>query len=254
MGWRSSTLSIFLVLALLVAACGSDDSGSQTGAEESTTTASDEAPDTTGSESDQTAEPDDSGESDSEMITDGSNIDWATVDLTTIDWENIDMRSIDYVAIRDNPTAADLTEETQSIIASRMDPGSATLTIGDMTWEFDEFLCAVGLESTESDVYTLSTNTFGEIDGTQIQMQATIRDDSGEGRLEGDGLVHEIQVDDVSDFENPAVSWRMVADQGIVIDGYELSAEGVFDDGLTPEDDAVPGTLEGTCGVQSRIP
>jgi hypothetical protein len=185
---------------------------------------------------------------------DGSDIDWATVDLTTIDWQNIDMRTIDFVAIQNNPTAANITEEIQGIIASRLNPGSVTLTIGDMTWEFDNFVCAVGLDSTESDIYSLTTNTMGDMDGTRIQMQATVRDDSGQGRVEGSDLVHEIQIDDISDFENPAISWSMVSDQGVVLDGYELSAEGLFDNGLTPDDEAVTGTLVGTCGDQSRIP
>lgn len=164
------------------------------------------------------------------------------------------MRTIDYEAIMDNPTAADLTEETQALIASRLNPGSATLTIGDMTWEFDNFLCAVGTDSTESAVYTLTTNTIADMDGTRVQIQATIRDDSEQGRLVGDDLVHEVQVDDISDFENPAVEWRMRGSEGVTIDGYELFAEGAFDDGLTPEDDALSGTLLGTCGDQSRIP
>jgi hypothetical protein len=87
-----------------------------------------------------------------------------------------------------------------------------------------------------------------------VQIQATVRDDSEQGRVEGAGLVHEVQVNDVSDFENPAVDWRMRGSDGVAIEGYELTAEGVFDDGLTPEDDAVPGLLVGTCGDVSRIP
>lgn len=54
-----------------------------------------------------------------------------------------------------------------------------------MTWEFDNFLCAVGSESTESAVYSLTTNTLADMDGTRVQIQATIRDDSEQGRLDG---------------------------------------------------------------------
>lgn len=164
------------------------------------------------------------------------------------------MRTMDFAAVQKNPTAANLTTEMQGIIASRLNPGSARLTIGDTTWEFDNFVCAVGFESTESDVYSLTTNTMGDMDGTRVQMQATIRDDSGQGRIEGGDLVHEVQIDHISDFENPAISWRLVSERGVVIDGYELSAEGLFDDGLTPAEEAIAGSLVGTCGDQSRIP
>ncbi|MEX2279419.1 MAG: hypothetical protein WEA76_04960 [Acidimicrobiia bacterium] len=113
------------------------------------------------------------------------------------------MRTIDFQAIQDNPTAADIAEEIQAIIASRLNPGNATLT----------------------------TDTHGDLDGTRVQIKATVRDDSEQGRVEGDGLVHEVQVDDISDFENPAVSWRMRGSDGVTIDGYGLTAEGAFDDG-----------------------
>ncbi len=250
MSSKTSALVVILILALFAGACGSGAEtvpGESTTApaafEESTTTAG--TPDTT----------EQSGEDKPAGTVDGSDIDWATVDLTTIDWQNIDLRTIDYAAIRNNPTAANLTAEMQEIIASRLNPGSVTLTIGDLTWEFDNFLCAVGLESTESDVYSLTTNTMGDMDGTRIQMQATIRDDSGQGRVEGSDLVYEVQIDDISDFENPAISWRMVSsDQGVLLDGYELLAEGLFDDRLTPDDEAFKGTLVGTCGDESRIP
>ena len=245
MSSKTSTLAIILTIALIVGACGSGSEAEPTTVpsptDETTTTAGE--PGTT-----QPASGDDGG------TVDGSDIDWATVDLTTIDWANIDLRTVDFAAIQDNPTVANITSDMQEIIASRLNPGSVTLTIGDTTWEFDNFLCAVGLESTQSDVYSLTTNTIGDLDGTQVQIQATIRDDSGEGRIEGADLVHEVQVDDITDFENPAVSWSLVSDQGVVLDGYELTAEGLFDNELTPEEDAIPGTLEGTCGDQSIIP
>lgn len=259
MSLQSSLARIIIVFALILGACGSSESDGTTGSESTATTTgsleTEEATDTTTATTDpapdeeegDVAEPATGGE-------DGSDIDWATVDLTTIDWASIDMRTIDYEAILDNPTAADLTEETQALIASRLNPGSAILTIGDMTWEFDNFVCAVGTESTESDVYTLTTNTIADMDGTRVQIQATIRDDSEQGRVVGDGLVHEVQVDDISDFDNPAVDWRMRGSEGVTIEGYDLSAEGTFDNGLTTEDDAIPGTLVGTCGDQSRIP
>jgi len=35
------------------------------------------------------------------------------------------------------------------------------------------------------------------------------------------------------------IDWSLASDQGVVLDGYELSAEGLFDDGLTPEVEAI---------------
>ncbi|MGH2446074.1 MAG: hypothetical protein ACRDGD_08560 [Candidatus Limnocylindria bacterium] len=171
-----------------------------------------------------------------------SEIDWATVDLTTIDWATIDMSQIDWVAIGDNPTAADLDEEAIGLIQSRTNPGSATLTIGDQIWEFDGFLCAFGHEATESEVFSFTTNSSGEFDGVGVQMQATISEDYG----------HEITFDDVTDFENPSIGWHM-SDGSITVDGNAVRGEGMFDDELTEgEREEIRGTLEATCGDQSR--
>ncbi|MGA7096332.1 MAG: hypothetical protein WB245_02060 [Acidimicrobiia bacterium] len=254
MSARLSKVSIALAMSLVLGACASGQSASDTteSAEpttDGTTETVESTTSTTAAGGGDVTETTDSGSS---GVVDGSDIDWATVDLATIDWENIDLRTVDFEAAQDNPTAANLTADMQAVISSRLNPGNVTLTIGDMTWEFDNFLCAVGLEATQSDTFSLSTNTFGEIDGTRIQLQANIEDDSGQGRLGGDGLTHEVFVDDIENFDNPAVSWKMVADQGIVLDGYELSAEGVFDDAVTG--DSMPGTLMGTCGDQSRMP
>lgn len=122
------------------------------------------------------------------------------------------------------------------------DPGSATLTIGEQVWEFDEFLCVFGHEATESDVYSFTTNSSGEFDGVRVQMQATISEKYG----------HEITFNDISDFENPSIDWHM-RDGSITAAGDEVSADGPFDDELTEgEREATPGTLEATCGDQSR--
>lgn len=184
---------------------------------------------------------------------DGSDIDWATVDLTTIDWANIDMNTIDFQAISANPTAAELDEATSALIASRIFPGSATLTIGDEVWEFDNFVCAFGHDNTQSDVYSFTSNSFGEhSDGTRVQMQANVRNESGDGRVEGDGLTHETFINDIEDFDNPAVDWEMNAPTGLTIDGSFVSVVGEFDNGLTDGNDAIAGTLEAECGTTSR--
>ena len=245
------TLTIALISAVIVAACGSggatdttqpDEAASSpdTTAAPATTAPADTAPETTAAEEPRPSQ-------------DASQIDWATVDLTTIDWATIDMNQIDFEAIRDNPTAANLDEESRSLIQSRMDPGHATLTIGDQTYEFETFLCAYGHDATQSSVYSFSSDTRGQVGEAQVQMQANIRDESGQGRHEGDGLTHEVFIADISDFENPSISFEMNAAEGIVIDGNDVTAEGSFDDKLTEgtiED--IPGTLEATCGTASR--
>lgn len=246
-------IRITCALALALAACGGGDVSSGTASTangEPSTTADAVAPDTTTAESDapdETQPVEATGD-----VVDGSGVDWATVDLTTIDWANIDMSTIDFQAISNNPTAADLTQETQDLITSRIDPGSATLTIGDQVWEFESFVCAFGHDATQSSVYSFSSDSRGEHEGAAVQMQANIRDESGEGRYDGDGLTHEVYIQDISDFENPSISLDLSAPQGIVIDGNTVTAEGLFDDALTPEAEEIPGTLEATCGTMSR--
>ena len=183
---------------------------------------------------------------------DPTGIDWATVDLTTIDWATMDMSRVDWAVIGENPTARDLDAATLQLIQSRTNPGRATLTIGDDVWEFDDFVCAFGHENTESDTYSFTTDSRGEVDGVRVQMQATIADDSSTGRVEGSGTSHQISVNDISDFENPSVAWSLSGPDAIRIDGYDITAEGTFDDRLTPEREAIPGSLEATCGDMSR--
>ncbi|MGB5809323.1 MAG: hypothetical protein WBG86_02260, partial [Polyangiales bacterium] len=134
--------------------------------------------------------------------------------------------------------------------------GSATLTIGDETWEFSEFLCAFGYDATQSEVYSFSSNSFGEhSDGSRVQMQADIEDDTGQERYEGAGVIYTVYIGDIENFEDPSVDWeaRGPADTVVVsIDGDRVTAEGVFDDLRTDtEFEEVPGTLVATCGSQS---
>jgi len=134
--------------------------------------------------------------------------------------------------------------------------GSATLTIGDETWEFDEFGCAFGYDATQSETYSFSSNSFGEhSDGSRVQMQANIEDDTGQERYEGAGVIYTVDINDIENFEDPSVAWeaRGSAETIVVrIDGNRVTAEGVFDDLLTDlEIEEVPGTLVATCGNQS---
>jgi len=140
--------------------------------------------------------------------------------------------------------------------------GSSTLTIGEETWEFDSFGCAFGHDATQSDIFSFSSNSFGEhSNGARVQMQAEIEDDTGQGRYEGDGVIYTIYINDIEDFANPSVDWEstsrslpgMPSGETVVnIDGDHITGEGLFDDLLTVEVEQVPGTLDGTCGDQSQ--
>jgi hypothetical protein len=248
---RARLLTSLAGSILILAACGSGASN-----ETSPAVAASPSSPTTMAQTDDTKSPTSTTQtapattSAPEANQDLSSVDWATVDLTTIDWANLDLSQVDWVAIQDNPTASNLEQETLDLIQSSLDPGSATLTVGDQTFEFDNFLCAFGHDATQSDVYAFSSNSFGEYQGTRVQMQANIRDESGSGRFDGPDLTHEVYVQDVEDFENPAVDLEMNAPEGITIDGYSITAQGTLQNMLTSEQ--VSGSLEATCGDQSR--
>lgn len=196
------------------------------------------------------------GEVPAEPGSDGSDIDWVTVDLSTIDWETIDPSTVDWEAVVDNPTLSDLDMETIRLISSLRgnDPGSATLTIGDEVWEFESFSCVLGHENTRSDTFSFTTNSFQTFDGVDTQMQVTIADPSGTGQVTGAETTHRISFDDVSDFENPSIDWSMNTPNAVTIDGHTVTVEGLFNDGTTPEvAEEIPGTLEGTCSDGSRL-
>jgi hypothetical protein len=139
--------------------------------------------------------------------------------------------------------------------------GSAKLTIGDDTWEFDAFGCAFGHDATRSDTFSFSSDARGQhTSGARLQMQANITDESGDGRYEGQDVGYEVFLSDIDNPRDPAVKWSSTSGGGpfggsgglsIKIDGDDLTVEGDFDDELTDEREAVPGTLVATCGSQS---
>lgn len=246
---RVRVMLVAVALVVGLGACGSDDTtpdveatdGTGTTLAETTTTTEAEPTDSEPTDADDSPEP----------SQDVSGIDWATVDLTTIDWATIDLSQVDFAAVEGNPTVGDLDPATIELIQSRMNPGNATLTIGEQTWEFDYFVCAFGHDATMSDVFSFSSDTRGDHEGAQVQVQANIRDDSGAGRFEGADLVHQVYIQDVSDFENPSIHFEFNSPAGIQIDGYDLFAEGLFDDELTTDAEEIPGTLEARCGDAS---
>ncbi len=137
------------------------------------------------------------------------------------------------------------------------DSGSvgATLTIGTESWTVDNVFCTFSPEDAGHGRISFSINGFTETaDGVRVQLDATIQDTEEQGRYEGDGVIHIITIDDVDDFENPAVGWSSVkgvlgdSDDIIRVDGKSVTAETTFDNTLT--DDVIeetPGKLEGIC-------
>jgi hypothetical protein len=132
--------------------------------------------------------------------------------------------------------------------------GEATLTIGDVVYTFDNYYCASGASETLNDDVPFSSGAFGEVEGVRVQLDASVYDPSGEGRMEGDGVVHSVTLDDIEDFENPSVSWHAesgflgAAEFTIQYDGSTVFVEAMFNDDTTDEGEAVSGTLEATCG------
>lgn len=159
------------------------------------------------------------------------------------------------------PDPEDLAEDPQGAVDDLADDlqdqqdqqggGSATLTIGGETWEFDSVLCAFGTEETRNEDWDFSLSAIQ--DGLQLSVS---------GGAEGGPYGDDITLDDIEDFENPSVSWSAPAfvlpspenptaervRDFVEIDGKEISAEADFSDGTSDDPTAsVPGTLSATC-------
>lgn len=119
--------------------------------------------------------------------------------------------------------------------------GSATLTVGGETWEFDSVLCAFGPDEIgqEGAEFVLSALQDG------LQLYVSI-----------DSFGHSVTLDDIQDFENPSVG--LSADpftaqflgnpeEFIEVDGRDVSAEVAFDDTTTDDIEGTEGTLTATC-------
>jgi len=85
-------------------------------------------------------------------------------------------------------------------------PGSATLTVGDQTWEFDNYYCVRGIENTGNSRVSFSSGAFGEFNGVNTQLDATILDMDELSSMEGDGTIHSVTIEDIDNVENPIVS------------------------------------------------
>lgn len=137
--------------------------------------------------------------------------------------------------------AEDVTDDAEDMVEDMKDSleeqqaaqggGAATFTAGDQTWTFDKVLCAIGEEETGQEGAELVLTSLQ--DG--LQLYVTI-----------DAYGHSVTLDDVEDFENPAVSLSTY-EQGdfIELDGQNVSGQMTITDGLTSEE--LEASLEGTC-------
>ncbi|HSO69772.1 MAG TPA: hypothetical protein VLQ67_09060 [Arachnia sp.] len=112
--------------------------------------------------------------------------------------------------------------------------GSASLTVGDETWDFDGVLCAFGPDEIgqEGAEFVLSAIA----DGVQFYLSI-------------DEFGHSASIHDVQNFEDPTVSWDsdMSADGFITVSGKEASGEVGFVDYESDLMESVPGSFEATC-------
>lgn len=150
-------------------------------------------------------------------------------------------------------TPASEDESADGAAAGDGDSGSATLVVGDETYTFDNYVCAFGYSSTQSDIYSFSSNSFGEVDGVRVQMQLDVQDPSGGDQLTGGGVTQEIHLDDIEDFENPSIRINTES-LDATFDGDDITAKGTFwDEADDPNrQNAMPGTFEATCGAGTR--
>ncbi len=106
--------------------------------------------------------------------------------------------------------------------------GRATVTVDGETWTYDSYLCVVGYEANESDVYSFSSTSFTTTDGEKIQLLIDVLDASGQGRLEGDGVVYEITLYDYGNDSAPTVDIAVEGTDGVsIVDGV-ITVSGEF--------------------------
>jgi hypothetical protein len=130
--------------------------------------------------------------------------------------------------------------------------GRAAVTVGDDTWELDGFLCWFN-DGENPDAASLAFvgESFGTHDGVTLWLDVIIWDDTGEHRLEGDGVRYEIVLEDSDDYDDPAVAWEADSEVGggaLVVDGRRVTGEMVFVDFRPGADsEGIPGSLDAVC-------
>jgi len=132
------------------------------------------------------------------------------------------------------PAEAPLPGSQEEPVLPGSGSGSASITIGGETWQFDNVLCAFGEQEIgqEGAEFVLSAIEDG------LQLYATI-----------DSYGHSVSLDDIEDFENPSVSlesdWSM--SEFIELSGRQVRATAVFLDYNTDDLAGVEGTLVAAC-------
>ncbi|BDZ65329.1 hypothetical protein [Agromyces mangrovi Wang et al. 2018] len=108
--------------------------------------------------------------------------------------------------------------------------GSATVTVDGETWEYPSYLCVTGYANTGSDVYSFSSTSFTTVDGLGVQLLVDVRDDSGQDRVSGDGVVYEITVFDTDAPEDPSIDVSATGTEGVTITESTVQVDGTFTD------------------------
>jgi hypothetical protein len=154
----------------------------------------------------------------------------------------------------DSPDAEpDNTATAKPADTSGSGSGSATLTIGDESWSFDDIFCAFSPDEARNERVSFTLSAFGKTaEGVRIQLDATIQDPSREGRYDGEDVIKSVTLDDAEDFENPSVQWTSISGFGTVeldfqVDGKNVTVDAAFDDGRTDEIETIAGALIATC-------
>lgn len=125
----------------------------------------------------------------------------------------------------------DTVEDMADSLEAQQTGGSASLTVGDQTWTFDGALCAFGEEEIGQEGAELVVSAI--TDGVQLYISI-------------DSFGHNVDVNDIENFENPSVSLASAVDgEFIVVDGKDVSGEALFTDYETNE--SLEGTFEATC-------
>lgn len=143
----------------------------------------------------------------------------------------------------EDPADASSTEDFQDMADSMSDSlreqqeaaggGSASLTVGDQTWEFDSVLCAFGPEE------------IGQ-EGAEFVL-SSIQDDL-QLYLSIDSFGHSVSLNDLADIADPSVALVSVTmEEFIELDGKEASGEADFMDDATDSLDTMAGSFEATC-------
>lgn len=125
----------------------------------------------------------------------------------------------------------DMTENLEEMQESQ-GGGSATLTVGDQTWDFESVLCAFGEDEIGQEGAELVVSSLQ--DGLQFYVSI-------------DSFGHMVSLDDIADFENPSVSLYTSDDDFIQVDGKNISGEAGFIDSNSDSFDTIDGSFQATC-------